>query len=88
MLVHATNCYIRMGTLVLGIVIDRRRPLGQRELRHSGVLLVRDLLAIEGFLDVVELLEHLGRNNCRACICNNFSMVQLHGLKFSITHLQ
>ena len=68
LLVHAANCFIRVSTLMLSVVIDSERPIGQHEFGHSGVVLVRDLLAIECSFDFSNLLKHLGGDNVRACL--------------------
>ena len=68
LLVHATDRIIRVSTLMLGMVVDSERSLGQHELGHCGVVLVRDLLAIEGALYIADVLERLGRDNCGACL--------------------
>lgn len=68
LLVHAANRFIRVSALVLSVVIDSERTIGQHEFGHSGVVLVRDLLAIECTFDIANLLEHLGGDNVRACL--------------------
>ena len=68
LLIHAANRFIRVSALVLSMVIDSERPIGQHEFGHSGVVLVRDLLAIEGTFNITDLLEHLGGDNMRACL--------------------
>ena len=47
---------VSMGSLVGRVVIHSERALGAHELWHGRVVVIRDLLAIEGCLDFTHVL--------------------------------
>ena len=47
---------VSMGSLVGRVVIHSERALGAHELWHGRVVVIRDLLAIEGSLDFTHVL--------------------------------
>ena len=66
--VHSSNRVIRMSALVLSMVIDGERPLGQHKFWHGGVVLVGNLLAVEGTFDIGDFLEHFGGDDLGTCL--------------------
>ena len=68
LLVDSTNCFIGAAALVCSMIVDGKGALRAEELGHGGVVLVRDLLAVEGRLHISHILHDARGGNFRGCL--------------------
>ena len=68
LLVDGTNRFISATSLVRSVVVDGEGALRAEELRHGGVVLVRDLLAVQGGLNVGHILHNARGGNFRSSL--------------------